>query len=284
MTVWLHTLSAIVLVATASLVGAVFLGRSKQALDTVLMYLVSLSAGVLVGGAMLHLLPHAFEHASSPMEPPVYFLAGFLGFFFLERFLWGLNHDHSSFLHPHVDGNHLPHDRHTPCHHDEGGPAEARHHSTHEHRPLAAMSLLGGALHNLLDGAVVAAAFTIDLRLGWITTAAILFHEIPREFGDFGILVHAGMAPKKALMLNAGTALASLLGAVAVLALGTAVQGLADALVAVTAGTFVYISAANLIPEIHHHHPRSESIGHAAVLLFGVALMFVLALLEPALG
>ena len=259
MSVWIQTLTAVVLVGAVSLVGAVFLGRRGDRLDQILMYLVSLSAGVLVGGAVLHLLPRAFGEADSPLQAPLYFLAGFLGFFFLERFLWRLHHDHSEF--PHSQRDDHPH-----------------------HPPVAAMTVVGGGFHNFIDGGMIAAAFTLDSSLGWITTGAVLLHEIPREFGDFGILVHSGMPPAKALRFNVLSGLGALIGATLVLALGTRIDGIADALVAITAGNFVYIAAADLIPEIHHHHPRSESIGHALVLLAGVAIMLGLALAEPYLG
>ena len=258
MTPWIHTLLAVLLVGASSLVGAVFLGRRRDRLDTILMYLVSLSAGVLVGTAVIHLLPRAFDEMDGPLGAPVYFLVGFVGFFFLERYLWALHHDHSHF--PRADG---------PEHH---GPRP---------EPVAAMTVLGGGLHNFIDGAMIAAAFLLDVTLGWITTAAVLLHEIPREFGDFGVLVRAGLPVRRALRFNAMSGLGAVAGALVVLLLGGRVRGLESALVAITAGNFVYIAAANLIPEIHHHHPRSESIGHALILLLGVAVMLALALLEP---
>lgn len=260
MSPWVPTMLAVLAVGSTSLVGAVFLGRRQERLDTILMYLVSLSAGVLVGSAVLHLLPRAFAEMGPGLEAPLYFLVGFVGFFFLERYLWRVHHDHSHF--PHAGGD--PH--------------------RHMAEPVAAMTVVGGGFHNFIDGAMIAAAFMLDPSLGWITTAAVLLHEIPREFGDFGILVHAGMTPRRALWFNALSGLGAVVGAVLVLTLGTRIEGVATALVAITAGNFVYIAAANLIPEIHHHHPRSESIGHALVLLAGVAVTFALALVEPLLG
>ena len=257
--IWSQTLVAVVLVSAASLVGAVFLGRSRERLDTTLMYLVSLSAGVLVGTAVLHLLPRAFAETGGTLRAPLFFLVGFLGFFFLERYLWKVHHDHSRF---------------------PGGSGDTEH--THP-RPLVSMTVLGGGLHNFIDGAMVAAAFSLSSGLGWVTTAAVLLHEIPREFGDFGVLVHAGLEPKRALWMNALSGLGALLGAVLVLMLGSRIDGIANAVVAITAGNFVYIAAANLIPEIHHHHPRAESLGHALVLLAGVAVMLLLALAEPSM-
>ncbi|MGI9628641.1 MAG: ZIP family metal transporter [Longimicrobiales bacterium] len=276
MSIWAQTLIAVVAVGAASLVGAVFLGKREDRLDTILMYLVSLSAGVLVGGAVLHLLPQAFANQKGPLETPLYFLCGFLGFFFLERYLWRSHHDHSHFPHPRSEEPDMASD------HAHGG--HSHNHGDQRHKPAAAMAIVGGGFHNFIDGAVIAASFALDARLGWITTGAVLLHEIPREFGDFGILVHSGIAPRKALWLNALSGLGALAGAVLVLVIGARADGLANALVAITAGNFVYIAAANLIPEIHHHHPRAESLGHALVLLMGVTIMLALALAEPLLA
>ena len=310
MILWTHTLVAVLAVGAASLVGALFLGRSRERLDTTLMYLVSLSAGVLVGGAVIHLLPRAFAEMDG-LRAPLFFLSGFLGFFFLERYLWALHHDHSHFPHTATDEptdsegeaghgpgpdrdhghgrkpghehahGHTPDQGHAHGHGPGQGHAHGQQHGVHRPKPVAAMTVLGGGFHNFIDGAMIAAAFSLDLSLGWITTVAVLLHEIPREFGDFGILVRAGLPMRKALQYNALSGLGALAGAVLILLLGSRIDGVANALVAITAGNFVYIAAANLIPEIHHHHPRSESIGHAMVLLLGVALMLVLAIAEP---
>ncbi|MDH3222627.1 MAG: ZIP family metal transporter, partial [Gemmatimonadota bacterium] len=234
MILWFHTLTAVLAVGAASLVGAVFLGRSRERLDTVLMYLVSLSAGVLVGGAVIHLLPRAFAEMHGHLEAPSYFLVGFLGFFFLERYLWALHHDHSHFPHAHGHGGSDEADK-------GGGPTGRRGEPGSRPEPVAAMTVVGGGFHNFIGGAMIAAAFTLDLSLGWITTVAVLLHEIPREFGDFGILVRAGLPMRKALQYNALSGVGAIIGAVLILLVGSRIDGVANALVAITAGNFVYI-------------------------------------------
>ena len=93
--------------------------------------------------------------------------------------------------------------------------------------------------------------------LGLATTVAVLFHEIPQELGDFGILIHSGLSVRRAVLLNLASASAAILGAVAALLLG-AVSGAAVTmlLVPITAGGFVYIAAADLMPELQHDRTR----------------------------
>ncbi|MGD2071555.1 MAG: ZIP family metal transporter, partial [Gemmatimonadota bacterium] len=94
MSVWIWTLSSVLTVSLASFVGLVFMSRGAEHLDSVLMYLVSLAAGVLLGGAFFHLIPEAYEIHGDSVALPLWVLTGFLGFFFLERFLWAHHHGH----------------------------------------------------------------------------------------------------------------------------------------------------------------------------------------------
>ena len=257
MNIWIHTMLAVVSVGAASLVGAAFLGKRRDRLDTLLMYLVSLSAGVLVGGAVLHLLPRAFSEMPGTLEAPLYFLAGFLGFFFLERYLWRLHHDHSDF----------------PL------AADAAH--DHGPEPLAAMAVVGGGFHNFIDGAMIAAAFTLDVQLGWITTGAVLLHEIPRELGDFGILVHAGLDADAGSLVQRSLGPGGSSGGGVDSDPGLPHRGNRRRAGGHHGRQLRLYRRSQSDPGNPPSPPEIESIGHALVLLGGVAIMLLLALAEP---
>jgi zinc and cadmium transporter len=275
MSVWLLTLGSVVMVSLVSFVGLIFLSRGRSRLDALLMYLVSLAAGVLLGTAFFHLIPEAFEILGGSVRLPVYVLAGFLGFFFLERFLWAHHHGHgeepvtgrdcheNAVEGPVVPG--LPPPPHDP---DREPPRRAR--------PVVVMSLVGDGLHNFIDGMLIAAAYGVSPGLGFVTTGAVLLHEVPQEAGEFGVLVRGGLSVEKALWLNFLSASMAIVGALVALVAGAGSSGFTVALVPVTAGTFIYIAAADLIPELHHKHERRESVGHAALLVAGVALTLAL--------
>lgn len=271
-------------VSLVSLVGLVFLTRDRAWLDQVMAYLVSLAAGVLLGGAVVHLLPRAIDVHGSNLSLSLWFLVGFLGFFVLERTLWTHTHEvsdealggHAHGVAPPGNGQPPPAHRHPPT---EPGPAPPGH-----AHPLVMMNLLGDGIHNLIDGMVIAAAFAADVSLGMVTTLAVLLHEVPQEIGDFGVLIYGGLSVKKALLFNFLSAAMAIVGAVITLAVGTHFQGLLDALVPITAGNFMYIAAADLIPELHREHTGREGFLQAAVLVAGVGLMIGLRFLEPLLG
>lgn len=149
----------------------------------------------------------------------------------------------------------------------------------HPH-PFAYNILVGDALHNFVDGMVVAASFLVSVPVGIATAAAVIFHEIPQEIGDFGSLVYGGLSKMKALVFNFLTALAAILGAILVLAVGDGSGKIVSFLIPFTAGGFIYIAASDLIPELHKENDIKRSIGHLIFLVAGVMLMFVLLYLE----
>ena len=262
MTVWLQSLGSVLGVSLISFVGLVFLARARAHIDALLMYLVSLAAGVLLGGAFFHLIPEAYELHGNSLSLPLYLLLGFLGFFFLERFLWAHHHGHGT----------EPLTGREPEESAEGEDGAPRL------RPVVVMSLLGDGFHNLIDGMVIAAAYSASPGLGLVTTGAVLLHEVPQEAGEFGVLVRGGLSVKKALLLNFMSASMALVGAVVTLTVGAGSTGFLEALIPITAGNFIYIAAADLIPELHHEHDRRESAGHAALLVLGVLAMLALRL------
>ena len=112
------------------------------------------------------------------------------------------------------------------------------------------MNLLGDGVHNFVDGLLIAGTWMVSPAAGMATTVAVALHEIPQEFGDFGVLLHAGMPVKKALLFNAGSASLAILGAVVILATGGAL-GIGPYLAPVAAGGFIYVACADLVPELH---------------------------------
>ena len=168
--IWIYTLSAVIIVSLISLVGIFTVAIKLEFLKKILMYLVSLSAGVLLGGAFFHLIPEAAE--AGGFTPAIAFslLIGIVTFMLLERAIcWRHCHVPTSPDHPHH---------------------------------FAYMNLVGDGLHNFIDGMIIAGAFLVSIPLGVTTTIAVIFHEVPQEIGDFGVLVYAGYGRLKALMMN----------------------------------------------------------------------------------
>jgi zinc and cadmium transporter len=243
-TVYLYTFASVIIVSLLSLVGVLSLTFSGEKLKKITMFLVSLSAGTLLGGAFLHLLPEAVEEHDGDFKIWLWLLAGIIVFFVLEKIIhWRHCHIQTSSDHPH---------------------------------PLGAMNLIGDGLHNFIDGMIIAGSFLISAELGFATVIAIIAHEIPQEIGDFGVLIHAGYKRSKALFLNLLTALTAVIGAALTLFIGTRFGNFSAYIIPFTAGGFIYIATADLIPELKKDTQLSKSLGQLAAILLGIGIMLIM--------
>lgn len=241
----LWTLSAVALDSVISLVGAVTLALRPDTLRKILGTLTSFGAGSMLGAAFFDLLPEAFRKTGkSPEWICANTLLGLVAFVVIERFLcWS-----------HADA-----------------PQEG---SRSTLGPLVLISL---GLHNFLDGVLIAASFSAGIHLGLITTAAILCHEIPKELGDFAVLVHSGYTPRKALLYNFLSALASVAGALATLVLSSSITGFVPLMIPFTVGGFLFIGC-RLLFELSEHQGRKGAI--LQVLSFGLGVGVMAALVS----
>ena len=150
---------------------------------------------------------------------------------------------------------------------------------THVH-PFAYMNLIGDSLHNFIDGLIVAGSYLISIPAGIATTIAVIFHEIPQEIGDFGVLVHGGFSKGRAIFLNFITALTAILGAVFALVLSNYISNIEGYLISLAIGGFLYIAGSDLIPELHKETKISVSLIQILTFVLGIIVMMALLLLE----
>lgn len=246
--VWLYSLVSVLIVSLASLLGVLTLAFKQSYLKSFLLFMVSFAAGALIGDVFIHLLPEMIANSGFSLSSGLYIILGILIFFTLEK---------------------VVHWRH--CHLT----------ATHKHaHPLAVMNLVGETTHNFIDGVLIAGSYLLSIPVGIATTVAVLFHEIPQEMGDFGVLLHSGMEAKRALFLNFMSALASFLGVMVVLGLGFDSATVVEVIIPITIGGFIYIANADLIPELHKDVKVSNSIIQLLSFVAGVAIMASLLLLE----
>ncbi len=242
MSAWLYALASVALVSIVSLVGIFTLSIKESRLRSILIYLVSFSAGALFGDAFFHLLPEAAEKSGFTLEMSLSVLGGILLFFIVEKVV-------------HWRHCHMPPDDHDHIH------------------PFAWMNMVGDVVHNFIDGLIIGISYLVSVPVGIATTVAVILHEIPQEIADFGVLLHGGFSKKKALLYNFFTSLTAVLGAVIALVLGSAVEGLSSILVPLAAGGFIYIAGADLIPELHKEVGTKKSVMQVLVILLGFAVM-----------
>jgi zinc and cadmium transporter len=234
------------IVSLISLVGILTLSIKEKLLHQILFCLIGFSAGALIGGAFLHLLPEALEKAQSTTVF-YYLILGIVLFFLMERYF---------------------HWRH--CHEEKC--------DTHA---FTYLNLFGDAFHNFIDGMVIAASFMVSIRLGVVTTIAIIIHEIPQELSDFGVLIYGGFSKKKALFYNFVSALTAIVGAVAGYFLSALSQNFSTFLMPLTAGGFIYIATSDLIPELHKENNLKRATAAFIAFLFGIIFMALAKILLP---
>lgn len=246
--IWVYTLASVIAVSLISLIGLLTISVSMERLRKFLIFLVSFAAGSLLGGALLHLLPEAIEQAEEIMKPMFLILFGIVLFFTLEKILfWRHCHLPTTENHPH---------------------------------PVAINNIIGDGFHNLIDGMIIAGSYMISVPLGLSTTLAVLLHEIPQEIGDFGILIHAGYSRKKALFFNFLSATLAIIGAVLTIAIGNSFVGLQEYIIPFTVGGFIYIAAADLMPELKAETHTGRSVLQLMAFLVGIGMMALLLLIE----
>ena len=240
-----YIILATIIVSLISFVGIITLTLKGQVLNTILFVLIGLSAGTLMGGAFLHLLPEAVESSEKFGVPLIdmflFVLVGFILFFVIEKVL---------------------HWRH--CHKGEC-----------EVHTFTYMNLIGDSIHNFIDGLIMAASFVASIPLGITTTIAISTHEIPQEIGDFGVLIYGGFSKKKAIVLNFLVALTAVLGGLVGYLISSRIANVVLYILPFAAGGFVYIAATDLIPEMKKEVNIKKSMITLVVFICGILIMWL---------
>jgi zinc and cadmium transporter len=247
---WFYSLISVLAVSLISLIGLLTFPIKEQKLRNLLLYFVSFSAGGLFADAFIHLIPEAVKNSGMELNVPIYILSGIIVSFILEKFIqWRHCHVPTSEEHPH---------------------------------PFAYMNLFGDGVHNLIDGIVIAGSYIASFPVGIATTLAVVFHEIPQEIGDYGVLLHGGFSKNKALLYNFLTALTAILGTLFVLILSFYIEigSFRIFLLSFAAGEFIYIAGSDLVPELHKETKPSKSLLQLISFMIGVVLILGLIFLE----
>jgi len=239
MTDLIYIIISTFIISLIAFVGILTLSLKDKVLNKILLFLVSLSAGALMGGAFIHLIPESIEKYGNG-DILIFVLVGFILFFIIEKIL---------------------HWRH--CH---KGKCDV--HTFHY------MNLVGDSIHNFIDGLIMAAAFVTSIPLGITTSIAIAAHEIPQEIGDFGVLIYGGFEKKKALFMNFLVALTAVIGGVVGYLISQRIHETTTFLLPFAAGGFIYIAATDLVPEIKKELDFKKYIATLCVFIVGILIMW----------
>lgn len=234
-------------VSLISLIGILFFSLKDKTLDKIIHIMLGLSTGALMAGAFLHILPEANELAKdSQINIFTWTLISFIIFFIIEKGLhW--RHCHKQDCNVHTFGT---------------------------------MSLIGDAIHNFIDGLIIAGSFVVDVRLGITTTIAVALHEIPQEIGDFGILLYSGYTKTKAIVLNLAIGLTAVAGGIFGYFLTSKIDIAQLYLLPIAAGGFIYIAASDLLPELRKEKSLAKSLTAFLFFLLGITIIYIFSKME----
>ncbi len=244
---WIYALTSVTVVSLIALIGIVFIHLRVKKLQRIVSILVSFAVGALLGNAIFHLLPEAYETIENTSHVAILFLLGVLVLFVLEKFLhW--QHDHSL----------------------EAKPPQIK--------TFGYISLFADGFHNFTYGILIGAAWLVSPEIGLATTIAIILHEVPQEISDYAILIHAGFSKKKALFVNFMAAISAIMGTLLILIIGTSIEDFSYYILPFAAGGFVYLACSDLIPELHKKNTTKSSLGQFGGIILGIILMYLISL------
>lgn len=209
---------------------------------------LSFAVGSLLGDICLHLLPEVYsvEGADKRLLGLV-ILAGILSFLSIEK------------IFQFTQGG-------------EGGSANPK-------SVTGYLNLLANCLDNFMHGLAVAASFLVSLKLGLVTSASILIHEIPHEVGDFTILLRSGFTRWEAGKMQFVTSTVGVAGAIAALSLDLdpeSIETKTNWILAFSAGGFIHVALVSILPDLLTEEDPKETLVHLALILFGISVMWVL--------
>lgn len=247
--VWLYSLASVAIVSLISLIGVLTFWLKEEDLKKILLCFVSFSAGGLFGDAFIHLIPEAMKESGFGINVSLLILSGIIVSFVVERFLqWRHCHIPTSEEHPHS---------------------------------VAYMNLFGDAVHNFIDGLIIGGSYLVSTPFGVATTLAVVFHEIPQEIGDFGVLIYGGFGRSRALFFNFLTALMAVFGAMIALSLDFLIQDVSTLLIPFAAGNFVYIAGSDLIPELRKEEPEPlKATSQLVAFVLGILVLLSFVFIE----
>ncbi|MFP4403100.1 MAG: ZIP family metal transporter [Nanoarchaeota archaeon] len=248
----IYALISVFFISLISVIAVIPFLLKKKISTKSLLFLVSLSIGVLLSTVFFNLIPEVFSHDYN-FDVAFYILFGFLVMFIIEKFI------------------HFNHKK------------KCIKNNVHNHAyTLGPINLIGDGIHNFIDGLLIAVSYTVDIVLGITVTISILFHEIPQEIADFGILLYSGFSKLKALLFNFVSALTAVIGALFGIILVNYTHEINHFIIPFAIGNFLYIAASNLVPQLHRYNNIKDSIIHIIAIILGILIIISVTFFLPA--
>lgn len=274
----LYGFLSIFLIGCLSLIGLFLVSVKEKTLDGILFILVAFATGTILASALFDLIPESIHHLEELIDEgfPItesyvfgFIILGYVAFFVLERFIyWFHGHAHQK------ENEYVCYDNLT-----EGMSENVKERG--KVRNFVLLNLIGDGLHNFLDGVIIMVAFLTGYVNGLVVSLAVLFHELPQEVGDFGILLYGGFTKKKALGFNFLSAMIAMLGGLFAFILVANLEIFKFFFLAFSGGGFLYLATTELMPELLKQKKLKKSVIQSLVFICGILLIISLVLFLP---
>ena len=215
--------------------------------------IIALGAGIRIGAAFVDLIPEAIEHLGSLDAAMLWTTIGFISFYVVDK----------------LTNLHVGHETSAELDHEEA-----------DHQHIGVVGAGGMGIHSLLDGVALAAGLAAGGAIGTIIAFVVIVHRFSDGIGVVSFLLTSRMAPRIAMRWVAVVAAAPLVGVV-VGSFVTVPEAALGAMLAFFAGFFLYVGAAELLPEAHRRD-RSRFIVLAT--LAGVVVIYGFSLWVGSVG
>lgn len=222
-------------------IASIMLLLKDKALNLVSNYFLYVASGILLGATFLGMIPKAVE-LGEPVKITSFILAGIILLFMLEKFVLWRN-----------------------C-----GNIDCKRHSN----ASSSVALIGDAFHHVIDGIVITSSFLLSVEVGIMVSISIAFHEIPKSLGDLGILIKNGLSRKRAFWLKVLSVSTAILFGIIAYFLSTAIKTIIPYVLAFSASSFLYLSMAQLIPEMHRKTSLKDSVIQIILILTGIGIIY----------
>lgn len=249
--------------------------------------LMCLVAGLMLGVAILHLIPHSLAYTGSIDVTALWCLGGVLVMWALVRVFH---------FHQHVEVDDEGHIAAVDCDHGhdhahEDTHSQEHHHSSNTDRWSWLGVAFGLSLHTLIDGIAMGAAMMADAAhgeggiplYGIGVFLAVLLHKPMDALAITALMAATGWSRRAQTMVNAAFATMCPIGAVLVISgasqFGDSGHWLIGCALAFSGGVFLWISLGDLLPDVHVH--SGDALKFAMALLAGVAIAYGIGFLEP---
>jgi len=224
------------------MIASLMLLLKDKDLNRVSTYFLYVASGILLGAAFLGMIPKAVALAE-PIKITSFILIGILFLFTLEKLVLWRN-----------------------C-----GNTDCDRHSN----ASSSVVLIGDAFHHVIDGIVITSSFLISIEVGIMVSISIAFHEIPKSLGDLSILIKNRLSRKRAFWYKVLSVSTALIFGVLAFFLSNAIKTIIPYVLAFSAASFLYLSMAQLIPEMHRKTALKDSIIQILLFLLGIVIIYV---------